>query len=65
MDFAFLIISHFTHSGFTVDDLGLLLVVVAVVILITGVIHHAAVRLLRFLRATRPLTASPSVCLFL
>ena len=59
MDFASLIISHFMRNGFTVDDLGLLLVVIAVVILITGVIYHAAVRLLRFLRATRPLTCIP------
>jgi len=63
MDFVLFIISHFMRTGFTVDDLGLLLVVVAVVILITGIIYHAAVRLLRFLRATRPLTVSPSVCL--
>lgn len=59
MDFALFIISHFMRSGFTVDDLGLLIVVVAVVILITGVIYHAAVGLLRFLRALRPLTRIP------
>jgi len=41
-------------NGFTVDDLGLLLVVIAVIILITGVIYRAAVCLLHFLRVTRP-----------
>ena len=59
MDFAFFIISHFMRKGFTVDDLGLFIAVVAVVILISGVIYHAAVGLLRFLRATRPLTCIP------
>ena len=59
MEFAFFIISYFLHNGFTVDDLGLLLVMMAVVILITGVIYPAAVGVLRFLRATRPLTCIP------
>lgn len=59
MSFVFIIISHFMRNGFTVDDLGLILVVVAVIILITGVIYRAAVGLLRFLRATRPLTCFP------
>jgi hypothetical protein len=38
-----LLISLFISNGFTVDDLGLLLAMVAVVILITGVIYSAAV----------------------
>lgn len=61
MSFAFVIISHFMRNGLSVDDLGLLIVVVAVIILITGVIRHAAVGLLHFLRATRPSPASRSV----
>ena len=38
-----LLISLFISNGFTVDDLGLILVMVAVVILIIGVIHRVAV----------------------
>ncbi len=38
-----LLISHFIRNGITVDDLGLLLAISAVMILITGVIFHAAV----------------------
>ena len=59
MSFAPIIVSHFMSNGFTVDDLGLLLAVIAVVILITGVIYHTAVGLLRLLRAMRPLTCIP------
>jgi len=43
------------HKGFTVDDLAVLLAMVAVAILITGPIYRAAVGLLHSLWATRPL----------
>ncbi len=56
MSFAFLLISHLMHKGFTVDDLALLLAMAAVVILTTGLIFRAAVGLLHSLWATRPLT---------
>jgi hypothetical protein len=61
MCFAFfiVIISHFMRNGVATDYLGCLIVVVAVVILTTGVIYRAAVGLLSFLRATRPLTCIP------
>ena len=54
MSFLLLIISHFLRNGFTVDDLGFLLGVIAVIILITGVIYRAAVGPLHFFRATHP-----------
>jgi hypothetical protein len=43
MSFALLLISLFISNGITVNDLGLILAVVAVVILFMGVIHRAAV----------------------
>jgi hypothetical protein len=45
MSFVLLLLSLFITNGITVDDLGLLLAMVAVVILITGVIYHVAVGL--------------------
>ena len=43
MDVVFLLVSLFIGNEFTVDDLGMLLVMVAVVILIMGVIYRVAV----------------------
>jgi hypothetical protein len=43
MSIACLLISHFIRNGIAVDDLGLLLVISAVIILIPGVIFYAAV----------------------
>jgi hypothetical protein len=43
MDALLLLISYLISNGITVDDLGLILVMVAVVILIMGVIHRVAV----------------------
>lgn len=43
MTLAFLPISYFLSNGMSVDDLGLLLLVLAVVILMTGVLYRAAV----------------------
>jgi hypothetical protein len=45
MSFVLLLLSLFITNGITVDDLGLLLAMVAVVILIMGVIYHVAVGL--------------------
>jgi hypothetical protein len=57
MDWAFfLLLSHLMRNGFTVDDLGLLLAMIAVIVLITGVIYRAAVGLLPSSWVTRPLT---------
>ncbi|KAI0000969.1 hypothetical protein BJV77DRAFT_1063530 [Russula vinacea] len=42
MDVVFLLVSLFIGNEFTVDDLGMLLVMVAVVILIMGVIYRVA-----------------------
>lgn len=43
MDIICLYISHFIRNGFNVDDLGLLLVVVTVIILVMRYIFRAAV----------------------
>jgi hypothetical protein len=43
MDVAFLLVSLFIGNEFTVDDLGMLLVMMAVIILIMGVIYRVAV----------------------
>lgn len=63
MSFAFIIISHFMRNGFTVDDLGLLIAVVAVLILITRLIYRAAVGPPHFSKAARPLTCIPQCVL--
>jgi ABC-type glycerol-3-phosphate transport system permease component len=44
MFFVCFLISYFVRNGFTVDDLGLLLAMAAVIILIMVVIFRAAVR---------------------
>lgn len=44
MFFVCFLISYFVRNGFTVDDLGLLLAIVAVIILFMVVIFRAAVR---------------------
>jgi len=54
MSLAFVFISHFICNGITVDDLGMLLVMVAVLILIAGVIYRPRVGLFRFLWVMRP-----------
>jgi hypothetical protein len=60
MFFVFLIISFFMRNGFTVDDLGLILVAVAVLILIPFpfFIRHAAVGTFRSFYGRMPLTQS-------
>jgi hypothetical protein len=54
MSLAFVFISHFICNGITVDDLGMLIAMVAVLILIAGVIYRPTVGLFRFLCVTRP-----------
>ena len=43
MTFALVLFAHFYHNGVTADDVGILIVVLAVVILTTGVIYRASV----------------------
>jgi len=43
MFFACLLISHFIRDGFTVDDLGLLIAMLAEIILIMGAIFRVTV----------------------
>ena len=54
MSLAFVFISHFICNGITVDDLGMLLIAVAVFILIVGTIYRPTVGLFRFLWIIRP-----------
>jgi len=42
MTFALVLLAHFYHNGVTGDDVGFLIVILAVVILTTGVIYRAA-----------------------
>jgi hypothetical protein len=60
MDLAFVfishIISHFIRNGISVDHLGMVLVIFAVLFFFMRVISRVAVSLFRFLWLTRPLT---------
>jgi hypothetical protein len=53
MSLAFVFISHFVCKGITADDLGMLIVMVAVLILIAGAVYRPTVGLFRFLWVTR------------
>jgi hypothetical protein len=56
MFFVCFLISYFVRNGFTVDDLGLLLAMVAVIILFMVLIFRAAVRSYIHSKAPCPLT---------
>jgi len=49
MTLALILLALYFRNGITVDDIGFLIVVVAVVILTTGVIYRAARVLIRFM----------------